>query len=117
MTIAPLAFALGLFVACTPSETRSGLVVNNVNAGQALVRGTDDLTPGNVVHMWHYGCSSRRPSHCGYRQVGDGIVTTVVLGSPDYAYVQLRPGTHVAPGDRATTDAPMSYWHPNPPSE
>jgi hypothetical protein len=113
----PFALALGLLGACTPSETRSRLIVSNVNAEEALVRATDDLSPGNIVHMWHYACSSRRPSRCGYRQVGDGMVTVVLPGSPNYAYVQLRPGTRVAPGDRATKDDPMFYWHPDPPSQ
>jgi hypothetical protein len=110
VTIPPFAFALGLLAACTPSETRSTLVVSNVNGEEALVRTADDLSPGNIVHMWHYACSSRSSNRCGYRQVGDGIVTAVLSGSPYYAHVQLRPGTQVATGDRATKDGPMFYW-------
>jgi hypothetical protein len=115
--IAPLASALGLLTACTPSETVSSLVVSNVNAEKVLIRTTDDLSPGNVVHMWHYGCSSRHPSRCGYHQVGDGIVTSVLLGTPNYAFVQLRPESRVAPGDHASKDSAMFYWHSDQPSE
>jgi hypothetical protein len=101
----------GLLGACTPAQT-TGLVVRKVNAGEALVRNDDGLSPGDIVHMWRYGCSSQRVGHCGYHRTGDGVVAWVLLDSPSYAVVQFEPGNRVARGDRASKDSPMSYWHP-----
>jgi hypothetical protein len=65
--------------------------------------------------MWRYGCSSRRPNRCGYYGTGNGVVTAVFVDSPNYALVQLEPGAHVGPGDRARKDSLMEYWHPDHP--
>ncbi|HEX4448196.1 MAG TPA: hypothetical protein VH044_15715 [Polyangiaceae bacterium] len=34
---------------------------------------------------------------------------------PDDAFVDFASGDDIAVGDRATTDSPMFYWHPDPP--
>jgi hypothetical protein len=117
MRIAAPACLLGLCAACTPAQMTSSVVVSRVNVSEALVRTSDDLSPGDVVHVWRLACGSRRPSRCRYRQVGRAVVTTVVPDSPAYALVQIEPGSRVAVGDRTVKDSPMFYWHPEPPSE
>jgi hypothetical protein len=115
--IAALASALGLVTACSPVAALPSLVVSKVNAEQALMRTTDDLSPGDIVHMWRYGCSISRPSRCDYSPVGDGIVTVVLLDSPNYAFVQFAPGNRVVPGDQASKDSPVFERFPDTPSE
>jgi hypothetical protein len=110
--IAALASVVCLVAACAPAEMASTLVVSKVNRQEALVKNTGDLAPGDVVHMWRYTC---RASRCGYGQTGDGVVTVVLLDSPNYALVQLRPDTRVAPGDHASKDVyPMPNWRDEP---
>ena len=117
MRIAALASAACLGIACTPVEMPSSLVVSRVAAGEALLGSADDLSPGNVVHVWRYACSGRHPSRCGYHRVGDGVVTVVLLDSPHYALIQFVPGTSVAPGDHASKDFPVPSWSPDGPYE
>ena len=106
-----LVFELGLAMGCTPAETASTVVVSTPRAGVVLVRTTDSLAPGDVIHIW-------RRSRRGYRQVAGGVVTVVVLDAPDYALVDVAPGDDaVAVGDRGTKDSPMFYWHHDPPSD
>jgi hypothetical protein len=115
--IAPLAGLLWLLSACTHAEATSSVVVNNATLNEAVVMTNEDLTPGDLVNIWRSMCSRHGPNRCRYRQVGRGMVTTIVPDSPDYALIELAPGTRVALGDRATKDGPIFYWHPDPPSE
>jgi hypothetical protein len=113
-SIGALVCALGLAVGCTPVETASTVVVSTPSAAVVLVRTNDTLSPGDVIHIWRRSCLR----HCGYRQVAGGVVTVVVLDTPDYAFVDVAPGDDaVAVGDRAVKDSSMFYWHPDPPSD
>jgi hypothetical protein len=118
---AALASVLGMLTACAPVATPSSIIVTKVDATEALVRTTDDLSPGDAVHIWRLPCRRPPPAvgnlRCGYRYVGEGLVTMVVLDPSDYALVQFAPGANFAVGDRAVKDSPMSYWHPAPPPQ
>jgi hypothetical protein len=114
MRIAAMFAVLGLAAACSPVEMRSDVVASAAGGRRAVVRTTEDLAPGDVVHIWHWSCSSH-PHHCRYVLAGDGIVAGVTIDAVDYAVVQLRDGTPIAVGDRAVKDSPMFYWHRDPP--
>jgi hypothetical protein len=111
-----LLVALGLVAACTPSGMASSVVIARTASDGALVRVADDLSPGDVVHIWHRFCP-HRVGVCRYRLIADGVVDSVALGEPTYAFVQVPAGTRVAVGDRAIKDSPMFYWHRDPPSD
>ncbi|MDP9150940.1 MAG: hypothetical protein M3O36_13505 [Myxococcota bacterium] len=115
MTIGSLACVLALTVACTPAETTASVVVSRPDAAPVLVRTTDTLSPGDIVHFWRRSCRGLR--HCGYHHVAAGVVTGVILDAPAFALVELAPGDDVAVGDRAIKESPMRSWHPDPPRD
>jgi hypothetical protein len=98
--------------ACTPAEGIYNVVVKAASDSEPLLKTDGDLSPGNIVHLWHYSCSGYG-LRCGSHLVATGMVTTVVTGKVQYAFVQVAPGAHVAVGDRAVKPSPMSYWHPD----
>jgi hypothetical protein len=102
---------ISCMTACTPVEAISSVVVKGGSDGEPLLKTNEDLSPGDVVHLWHYSCSRQRPYRCGYYLAATGMVTTVVIDKDQYAFVQVAPGTHVAVGDRALKPSPMAYWH------
>jgi hypothetical protein len=116
------ASALSLTAACTPAETISTTIVNQTSPTEFLADTTDNLAPGDTVRLWHRSCAIRLTRHltgCGYREIGTGVVTTVIFDSPARAFLRVGLGTHLALGDRATKDPPGDHWHPRaePPSE
>jgi hypothetical protein len=111
---AELALGVALLGACAPPV--STVVVGVETARSILVRTNDDLSPGDVVFLWHRFCSSRSRV-CRLRAVARGIVATVIDDSPGYALVELPSGVPVAPGDRASKESPMSPWHLDAPAE
>jgi hypothetical protein len=107
---------LGLVAACTPAGMASSVITARAAGGGAVVQVADDLSPGDVVHIWHRFCVYR-DGICRYRQIGAGVVTGIAPGEPAYAFVDLPTGMRVAIGDRAVKDSPMSHWHRDPPSD
>jgi hypothetical protein len=99
--------------ACTPVEALSSVVAKAGSDSELLLKTNEDLSPGDVVHLWHYSCSRGHGTHCRYDLIATGMVTTVVTDKVQYAFVQVAPGTHVSIGDRAVKPSPMSYWHPD----
>lgn len=116
----PLATALALTTACSPAETTSSVIVSQVDANTFLARTNDNLSPGDAVRIWRRHCvlpQGRHMGGCRYREIAEGVVTTMVLDSPVYAFVRVAPNSPVELGDRATKDSPGTYWHPRSPSD
>jgi hypothetical protein len=121
LSLAVSSVVISCMTACSPVEVIPSVVVKAGSDSEPLLKTTNEnLSPGDIVHLWHYSCSRQHGTHCGYGLIATGMVTTVVTDKlqyatdkVQYAFVQVAPGTHVSVGDRAVKPSPMSYWHPD----